>query len=203
MVKPSSFVENLTAYKITPQDVWSDTASNNILKLDWNESSNDFEFYGSVIKKLANIKGLVAWYPDCLALKLTENIGRYTKVDSNLILTFPGSDVALETVCRAYLGFGDNVLVPFPTYENFFVFVLQTGATLERFELPPPFELDVRLLAERIAASKNTKAVYLVRPNNPCGYLISCTDVDWLSAMFPEVLFIVDEAYIEFANTGS
>jgi len=203
MVNPSSFIQKLEAYKITPQDVWSDMASDNILKLDWNESPDDFRFYQDELSKIANERGVLAWYPDCLALKLTDELAQYVGIDSHNILTFPGSDVALECLCRAYLEPGDKVLTLCPTYENFFVYVLQVGASLVKVELEKPFVPNLKTVEDRLNSIDAAKMVYLVSPNNPCGYILPLYEVETLIGKFPETLFIVDEAYIEFADVNS
>jgi len=203
MVKPSRFVSELEPYKITPQDVWSAGAPEDLLKLDWNESPLDFDLYRDELRRIANERGMVAWYPDYLALELTDELSRFTGVDPNLILTFPGSDVGLETLCRAYLEPGDTVLALTPTYENFFVYVLQTGAKLDKMDIAPPFAPDVAAIAARIEALGPAKAAYIARPNNPCGYMVSRDAIETLAARFPDTMIIVDEAYIEFADDPS
>ena len=122
MVKPSKFIENIEPYKITPQDVWSDSAPSDILKLDWNEAPVDFSFYREEIHRISQETGIIAWYPDYLALDLTDALESFVGIDGNHILTFPGSDVGLETLCRAYLQPNDVVVAICPTYENFFVY---------------------------------------------------------------------------------
>lgn len=203
MVKPSRFVSELEPYKITPQDVWSPSAPEDLLKLDWNESPFDFDFYSDELSRIASERGMVAWYPDYLALELSDELSRFTGLDGNLILTFPGSDVGLETLCRAYLEPNDGVLALCPTYENFFVYVLQTGAKLDKMHIAPPFSPDVSAIASRIGALGQAKAVYIARPNNPCGYIISCDAIETLAKRFPDTMLIVDEAYIEFSDEPS
>lgn len=203
MVKPSRFITDLEPYKTTPQDVWSAGAPEDLLKLDWNESPFDFDFYRSELGRIANERGMIAWYPDCLALELTDELSRFTSVDANLILTFPGSDVGLETLCRAFLDPADNVLAVCPTYENFFVYVLQTGAKLEKVDIIPPFIPDMAAIASSIEALGPAKVVYIARPNNPFGYMIAHDAIAELAVRCPKTMIIVDEAYIEFANEPS
>lgn len=203
MVKPSKFITDLEPYKTTPQDVWSPGAPEDLLKLDWNESPFDFDFYRGELRRIANERGMIAWYPDYLALELTDELSRFTTVDANLILTFPGSDVGLETLCRAYLEPADNVLALCPTYENFFVYVLQTGAKLEKVDFIPPFVPDMAAIASRIEALGPAKAVYIARPNNPFGYMLAHDSIAKLAVRCPDTMVIVDEAYIEFADEPS
>ena len=203
MVKPSKFIENIEPYKITPQDVWSDSAPSDILKLDWNEAPVDFSFYREEIHRISQETGIIAWYPDYLALDLTDALESFVGIDGNHILTFPGSDVGLETLCRAYLQPNDVVVAICPTYENFFVYANQTGANLIKLDLDVPYVIDHKYIEENILLFSSAKLVYLVSPNNPCGYVIDRDIVKKLAEMLPETLFVVDEAYIEFSDTPS
>ena len=53
MIKPNIFVERLEAYAITPQDIWSEMAPPDILKIDWNEAPSDLTFYQKELTKIA------------------------------------------------------------------------------------------------------------------------------------------------------
>ncbi len=203
MIKPNIYVEKLKAYSITPQDVWSELAPTDLLKIDWNEAPSDLHFYQKELIKIATDPGLIAWYPDCLALNLTDAISKFVKVSSNNILTFPGSDVGLETLCRAYLNPSDSVVALCPTYENFFVYVNQMGSDLKKLILDEPFIFDYELISETLKSSCNVKMFYLANPNNPCGYSVQSKCIEKLLVQFPEILFVVDEAYIEFTDIES
>ena len=42
--------------------------------------------------------------------------------------------------------------------------------------------------------------VYLCNPNNPTGNLHSIDFIDEITKIFKDTLFLIDEAYFEFAN---
>ena len=203
MVKPAAHIDRIKPYKITSQDVWSNFAPDELLKLDWNEAPNNFPFYAKALRELANKRGMTSWYPDFLAIKLTAKLAKFINVPVANILTFPGSDVALETICRAYLDSGDSVSILCPTYENFFVFAAQTGAELSFVTLEPPFEVNWKLLETELLINRSPKAVYLVNPNNPTGIILDREKLRKLIHSYPSTLFIIDEAYIEFTDEQS
>ena len=203
MVKLSKFISDLDEYIITPQDVWSCNAPKDLLKLDWNESPCDFDYYQKEAQKIVNLPGVLSWYPDCLALELNNELSNYLDLDGHLILTFPGSDVGLESICRAYLEPDENVVVVSPTYENFYVYVIQNGANLHKCQLDPPFSLSYEYLSSKIKSIGSVKIVYITRPNNPCGYLVDLELIEDIAKKFPDTLFIIDEAYIEFTDEKS
>ena len=203
MIKPNKYVESLEPYSITAQDVWSDMAPSNLLKIDWNEAPAELKFYQQELKRIASDQGMIAWYPDYLALNLTDALSDFIEVSSNNILTFPGSDVGLETLCRTYLNSEDVVVALCPTYANFFVYVSQTGAELKQFLLDEPFKIDEDKIILYLESIANVKMFYLANPNNPCGYNVSLKFISLLADKFPKTIFVIDEAYIEFSNSDS
>lgn len=203
MVNPAKFIHSLQPYSITPQDVWSSGNDGELLKLDWNEAPFDFDFYKHEAARIVKERGVLAWYPDYLSIELADKLSDYLNIGDANILTFPGSDVCLETLCRAYLDREDTAFAICPTYENFFIYVAQCGATLEKINLQPPFIFDIELIDEKISSALSPKIVYIVSPNNPCGYYVKKDSISYLAQRHPKTLFIVDEAYIEFSDSQS
>lgn len=120
-------------------------------------------------------------------------------VTSNNLLSFPGSDNALECICRCYLEYEDKVIMLKPTYDNFEVFAASCGAKLINYQLEKPYNLNFANFIEFIEKN-DPKVIYLVSPNNPCGYIIDPEQVSIICQKFPETLVICDQAYIEFAQ---
>lgn len=155
------------------------------------------------LRRISSETGIVAWYPDYLALELTDALGGFLGIDANSILTFPGSDVGLETLCRTFLDPEDHVAALCPTYENFFVYALQTGAHLHKVDLPKPFRVDLDWLVGHLEKLPELKCIYLSSPNNPCGYVLPIEITRAIADRFPRSIVVVDEAYIEFADAAS
>ena len=111
--------------------------------------------------------------------------------------------MGLETLCRAFLDDRDSASCLYPTYENFFIFVLQTGASLKKIEIDKPLIPDENKILNHLCSNENLKLVYLVNPNNPCGYLLSEEFIRELCKRLPDSIIVVDEAYIEFSDHKS
>ena len=197
-VTPNPYVKNLEPYEITPQEPWQIHDEYQLDKLDWNEGAYVPGFARRVARRRLIRDEYFNWYPDCAAIALTKALAEWLRVSAFNVLTFPGSDVALETLCRTYLAPGDRVLIPTPTYENFFTFAAACGAQLQLAALPRPYTFDAAAFTERHRASV-PKIIYLVSPNNPCGYAIARADVTAICEAFPSSLVILDQAYVEFA----
>lgn len=201
-IKPNPFVENLAPYVTTSQEPWVVKDRSALHKMDWNEGPRPPKSLKELAAKLITKDEIFSWYPDCNTYDLTATLADFLLVSEMNILTFPGSDVALETLCRTYLSAGDKVVVLTPTYEHVFVYIACMGAEVLPLPLQKPFQFELAAVVEFLHTTK-AKALYLVRPNNPCGYMIDAADIVQLCQQFPELLVIADEAYIEFADQPS
>lgn len=197
-IKPNQYVESLQAYEITPQQPWLDYEVENVLKLDWNEGDNVPSFVKEIASECLKRNQFFSWYPDYSAIELHEKLAHFLGVSTNNILSFPGSDTALETVCRAYLEPGDCVVVVTPGYENFDVYAKSMGASCVNFNVIKPFRFDIDIFLNQIGRL-SPKMIYLTSPNNPCGYTIDLNDISRLCARFSNTLIVCDQAYVEFS----
>lgn len=166
-----------------------------ILKLDSNEAtiSPSPHVIGELIQFIHD--GPLNLYPDVASEKLCEKIAAYTDLPVDCILTFNGSDHALETIVRACLEDGDYCLMFQPTYDHFRVFAQSVGAEVLCVAEPKEDHLKAA-----IATGRSLNVVYLVNPNNPTGKLFSPALIAEVVKDFPHMLFVVDEAYFEFCQ---
>ena len=168
-----------------------------ILKLDSNEAT--IPPSPKVLMALSRhiYEGPLNWYPDVESSKLRRKLSSYTSLPEECILTFNGSDHALKTITRAYLSKGDEVILFQPTYDHFRLNVEAADATVVGVRENQDLALKDKVLQ---GASPKTKIVYLVNPNNPTGRLTPIEEIREALALFPHILFIVDEAYYEFSK---
>lgn len=171
-----------------------------ILKLDSNEATNPASprVTGALLQYVQN--GPINWYPDVDSTSLCQSLSEYTNMPVDHILSFNGSDHALETIARTFLCPGDEVILFVPTYDHFRVYAESCDATLV-----PVDESAESTLLEKInsVVSGKSKIVYLVNPNNPTGFLVPQDQIQEAVAAHPNLLFLVDEAYYEFCNETS
>ena len=197
-IKPNQYIEILSPYKITSQDPWLIDDKKNIDKLDWNEGDFIPKIIQDKIKSLSKKSYLYKWYPDYSAYDLHEILAKYMSTTINNVLSFPGSDDALECICRCFLEPNDKVVIPVPTYDNFEVFAASCGANLINYEIKKPYSFNLSKFID-FTLKINPKIIYLVSPNNPCGYTIDPEDISIICKNFPDTLVICDQAYVEFA----
>jgi len=201
MIKIPKHIEDLNEYTSILQESWKNKNKNSILKLDWNEATDDIYF--SVLReKIIDLfrENKLNWYPPIMDECLLKLLSNYTRINVKNIKYFPGSDKALEYITRTFCSKGDLVTIISPTYDNFRIYPASVGCILE-------FVYPKNIFAEDILIQKyinvKSKIVYLVNPNNPSGWLYSKDTICRLLNKFKDTLFIIDEAYIEFCPTNT
>ena len=179
---------NYNLEKVTPYSVSERITSPDMVYLDWNESSYMSDL---VVSNLQSKLTQLNQYPDPNNTLLKEQLSLYTKVDSEFIEAFNGSDSALDYTFRTLLNSKDRVLVPYPNYTQINQTIQSLGAYITF--------CDITLLEESIESHK-PQMVYLSNPNNPTGYVY---DIKSLVKKYSSIYFIVDEAYYEFYTDSS
>lgn len=147
--------------------------------------------------RLANAdpEALVRAYPDARAL--TERLAAELCVSPDRVIVTAGGDDALDRACRAYLTPGRSIVLPVPTFEMIPRYARWAGAEVR--EVPWPGG-DWPIDAVLAAVTSDTTIVAVVSPNNPTGQVATAAMLRRLSAALPDVLLMVDLAYVEFAD---
>jgi histidinol-phosphate aminotransferase len=111
-----------------------------------------------------------------------------------MILAGNGSDEILAMVMRAFVGPGDVLAYPHPTY-SLYPSLAEMG---EVKVVEVPWAANWSLPAQALIDT-GARAVFFANPNAPSGTAVSAEDVQALAARFQGVL-LVDEAYVDFAE---
>ena len=137
-------------------------------------------------------------YPDASAYYLKQRLSRHLGLVPEQIICGNGSDEILELIVRAFLLPGQEVISASP---SFLMYNLLTQGAGGIFRPVPLKDFRFDLPAVLNAINPKTKLVIINNPNNPTGTVIYRQEwEDFLAALPPHVLVIVDEAYIEFVD---
>ncbi|HET6554776.1 MAG TPA: histidinol-phosphate transaminase [Dyella sp.] len=142
-------------------------------------------------------------YPDPQPPALIEALATLYGVRSTQVLVGRGSDEAIDLLVRAFCRAGeDAIAIQPPTFGMYAVSArIQNAAVLE-IPLAEDFSLDVE--AVLAALTPAVKLVFVCTPNNPTGQRVAQAQIERLvEALAGRALLVVDEAYIEFADTPS
>lgn len=144
-------------------------------------------------------------YPEPQPRELIERLAQLYDVAPDNVLAGRGSDEGIDLLVRAFCRAGqDSILIGPPTFGMYQVSASIQGAGVISVPLDKDrgFALDVN--AVLAAWHENVKLVFVCSPNNPTGNLVPRTDIETLcERLAGKALVVVDEAYIEFANTDS
>lgn len=172
------------------------------IKLDANESP--FNLPLAVREKLSEFirnDPQLNLYPDTDSIQLRKTISEHWNVDADGIIVGTGSDQLIQVMTNVFIGVGDKVIYPVPSFSMYRDACLIAGGTPVKYLLNPD---------ERYAYSKETiietyktekpKIIYICNPNNPTGNIMPISDVLEVVKYCRESIVVVDEAYAEFCD---
>src|SRR4029078_12935903 len=108
-----------------------------------------------------------------------------------------GSDHILTIVTRAFVGQGDLLRLPYPSYILYKTLAQLQGARSEEIHFRPDWTLPDAFAA----AAPGLKLVFLPNPNSPSGTVLPPERVLEIAEQLPCPL-LVDEAYGDFADVN-
>ena len=140
-------------------------------------------------------------YPDPHQRSLKVVLANQKGIKESQIVLGNGSDEILDLLFRALCEPSkDNIISLPPTYGMYKV--LSDINVIENREvlLNEDFQPDVKAILSKVDA--HTKLLFLCSPNNPTGNLIQSEKIETILNEF-QGLVVIDEAYVDFANTES
>ncbi len=136
-------------------------------------------------------------YPDPMAGAFRRRAAEVLGVEPEWILCGNGSDELLTMVTRAFVGEGQLLRLPYPSYILYKTLAEIQGAASEEVR----FDRDWTLPDDFAASGDQLRLAFLPNPNSPSGTMISPDRVLELAERLPCPL-LVDEAYVDFADTN-
>lgn len=142
-------------------------------------------------------------YPRSGNPELAEAIGRHLGVPAARVVTGNGSDEVIDLLLRAVARPGqDNIVAFSPCFSIYETQSRLCGVELRQAPLKDDFSFDFEGLLKLVDAG--TAAVFVTNPDNPSGHAVKAGELVALAKRLPErTLFVVDEAYVDFAEPES
>jgi histidinol-phosphate aminotransferase len=138
-------------------------------------------------------------YPDMGVVALRDALADRTDAAANRIATGCGSVALAEHLVRATCLPGDEVIYSWRSFEAYPIITATAGATGVRVPNTAEHGHDLRAMAA--AVSDRTRLILVCNPNNPTGTALRRAELDeFLAAVPPNVLVVLDEAYREFVT---
>lgn len=134
---------------------------------------------------------------------LLKELASIFEVDKENILPTNGTDEALSLIASTFIEPGrDRALVSTPTFAMIKRSVVLAGAELVEIPVKANLQYDTEAIEEALK-KQNIKLAVFASPDNPTGSLIDRAILEgWLES-FPGTLFVLDEAYSDYANVST
>jgi histidinol-phosphate aminotransferase len=166
-------------------------------KLSSNE--NPFPPLPGVLDAAARAAEQMNRYPDmgntALYAALSDKLG----VATDEIALATGSVALIYQLVQAFCEPGDEVVYAWRSFEAYPIGVTAAGARSVQVPVTADGRHDLDAMAAAI--TDRTRIVLVCTPNNPTGPAVSQSELDaFLAKVPPEVLVVVDEAYVEFVR---
>ena len=190
-------IRRLEMYQgVDPMEVLAERAGippDKVIRLNGNE--NPYGPSPRVMEALGSYK-LYNLYPDSEQRRLREALSDYLGIGPEYIVAGNGSDEIIDLTLRMFLGPGEKIIDPAPTFGMYAVCARICGGEVVTVPRDESFEIDLE--ATQLALDSRTKAILFASPNNPTGNIAPEWQVRRLLEM--GILVVVDETYYEFCG---
>jgi len=205
-IKTVDHLASIKSYKgVKPLEIIAEELNipvTKIIKLDGNE--NPYDPLPEVMTTLSSLKNISS-YPDMLCSNLIQILAKKENLEPKNFIASSGSDELIELLIRAYASPIDTVLSVSPTFGmiSFLTQVYGINHVSVPQELVRKESFAYYILNENqfLDVAKKAKIVFITRPNNPDGNVVSEEFIERLVSL--PILVVIDEAYIEFSDSPS
>lgn len=187
-------------------DIWGFSRKYNIPLEEVLEFSGPINFMGPPPKAVEAVKQnarLIKFYPDPNPVEFKSAIAKYVghNVRTENILLGNGS-IELIYMITELLSKPFKAVIPVPSFSEYEKAALRLGGEIQFVKLPKNFALEMDKIKASVTA--DTKIMCICNPHSPSGTLYSKKEVIELVDFCQKknIIFSIDENYIEFAEAG-
>ncbi|MPM28926.1 Histidinol-phosphate aminotransferase [bioreactor metagenome] len=167
-----------------------------VIKLASNE--NPLGCSPKVKEALNDIINETHMYPDASNFELKEAISKKLGVSPEQVFCGTGSDSLIRVICNTFINPGDESIMAEITFPRYEASVKLMGGKVISIPMKDN-GLDIEAMVDAI--TERTKIIWFCNPNNPTGTIFTKQDLDKvLGKIPPNVVIIMDEAYIEYVT---
>jgi len=185
-------------------DIWGFSRKYNIPLEEVLEFSGPINYLGPSSKAIEAAKQnakLIKFYPDPNPVEFKTEIAKYVGcgIQEENVLFGNGSIELIYTITEI-LPRGHKAVIPVPSFSEYEKATLRVSGEPIFVQLPEDFSLDIEKIKK--AVTDETKIMCLCNPHSPSGTLYSKQELSELVKFCnkKDIIFSVDENYIEFSN---
>lgn len=142
-------------------------------------------------------------YPFAVHRELVDALAQRHGVAAEQVVLGAGSSEVLQMAVQVGAGLGGDatLVLASPTYEDAQGYAAPARMAIEAVPLRADHAHDLERMRKIAGACKGPVVVYVCNPNNPTGTVTPAKELDdWIGESADNVTFLVDEAYVEFAE---
>lgn len=143
-------------------------------------------------------------YPEPQPLRLRSAMAALYSIQPDELAITRGADDAIDilvrTFCRAEI---DAIAISSPTFTAYEHFARLQGARVIDVPLAEGFDFEPDRFVEGIRSARGVKLAFICSPNNPTGNEVDPSLVLQVVDALPDVIVVLDEAYLDFSSTRS
>ena len=182
--------------KVVPYVPGEQPKKEHMIKLNTNE--NPYPPAPGVAKAVADIDiDHLRLYPDPVVADLVQGIADFYKVENNQVFVGVGSDDVLAMIFMTFFNAKEPILFPDITYSFYDVWAEMLRIPYERIPLDDEFKIRTE------DYKKANGGVIFPNPNAPTGELMDLAQIEEIIQANPDVIVVVDEAYIDFGGVSA
>ena len=198
MVRERSGVDKIAPYQAAKslESIKREYGLSQVIKLAGNE--NRMGCSARVGEALNELNSQFSFYPDPNCTILRERLSTLHHVSSENLIFGNGSFELISLAAHAFLGEGEESVIPDPSFGWYRNVTLQMNGTPVMVPLKD-FTIDTGRILEII--NERTKIIWICNPNNPTGTILAEDQLnDFINRVPKHVLIVLDEAYIDFTE---
>ena len=139
-------------------------------------------------------------YPRDRRAELISKLAGVHGVSESQVVLGAGSTEILQMAVQAYEAPGARLVIADPTFEDVPRYQEPFAYDLVRVPLTAEYAHDLDPMRAAAEEGDAASVVYVCNPNNPTGTLTPSNDIEaWIRSAPETTLFLVDEAYLEYA----
>ena len=182
--------------KVVPYVPGEQPKKEHMIKLNTNE--NPYPPAPGVAKAVADVDiDRLRLYPDPVVADLVQGIADFYKVENNQVFVGVGSDDVLAMIFMTFFNAKEPILFPDITYSFYDVWAEMLRIPYERIPLDDEFKIRTE------DYKKANGGVIFPNPNAPTGELMTIEQIEQIIQANPDVIVVVDEAYIDFGGESA
>lgn len=182
--------------KVVPYVPGEQPKKQNIIKLNTNE--NPYPPAPGVAEAVKSVDiDRLRMYPDPLVTDLVEAIASNYKVKNEQVFVGVGSDDVLAMIFMTFFNSKKPILFPDITYSFYDVWADMLRIPYEQIPLDEDFKIYPK------DYSRENGGVIFPNPNAPTGELMDLAQIEEIIQANPDVIVVVDEAYIDFGGVSA